>query len=110
MTINDGPRYYDPNVFIITLDKDKKLEVLDEDFVKELAGDEEELEKKKAEEDAIKARKAKGKLEHRLAVEAKKARQSTTDKKKSKGGKGEGDFALESFVKGSRGAGSKKAK
>jgi hypothetical protein len=98
-------------MYQITLDKDKKLEVLDEDFVKELAGDEEESEKKKAEEEAVKARKAKAKLEHRLAVEAKKARQTTsaTSKKKGKGVKGEGDFALEALVKGSR-AGGKKAK
>mmetsp|Transcript_29887 Transcript_29887/g.49304 ORF Transcript_29887/g.49304 Transcript_29887/m.49304 type:complete len:152 (-) Transcript_29887:816-1271(-) len=91
--------------------KDQKLEVLDEDLVKELAGDDEEADKLKAQENAVKARKAKNKLEQRLAIEAKQARQNNGTKKKKKKGKnagdGDDDEDLDTFVKGSRGAAKK---
>lgn len=78
--------------------KDNKLVNLDEDFIKDLAGDSEEAEKEKKEEDAVKARKAKAKLEQRLAIEQKKAKQNNGGKKKKKGGEVDEDDALETFV------------
>jgi dihydroorotase len=80
------------------LGKDNKLVNLDEDFIKDLAGDSEEAEKEKKEEDAVKARKAKAKLEQRLAIEQKKAKQNNGGKKKKKGGEVDEDDALETFV------------
>jgi len=61
--------------------KAKKLETLDEDFVNELAG-EDDTEKKRQEEAAAKQRKAKAKLEQRLAQEKKALKRKAGTKKK----------------------------
>jgi type IV secretory pathway VirB10-like protein len=88
------------------LEQDKKLENLDEDFIKELAGDNDQDDKKKADQEAVKSRKAKAKLEQRLAQERKEQnKQTNSGKHKTKGTSGEDDEdeALETFVKGTRG-------
>ncbi|KAI2490042.1 hypothetical protein MHU86_24535 [Fragilaria crotonensis] len=82
--------------------KNKKLQNLDEDFIKDLAGDTEEEAKAKQEAEAAKARKAKAKLEQRLAIEQKKLRQMNGEKKKKKkkgADNDDEDEALEMFIK-----------
>mmetsp|Transcript_10611 Transcript_10611/g.16254 ORF Transcript_10611/g.16254 Transcript_10611/m.16254 type:complete len:96 (-) Transcript_10611:649-936(-) len=86
--------------------KNKKLENLDEDFVRDLAGDPDEDKKAKEALAAEKTRKAKAKLEQRLAQERKaNAKQQNGKKKKKKGSAGdddEDDDALDAFYKGSK--------
>mmetsp|Transcript_1038 Transcript_1038/g.1302 ORF Transcript_1038/g.1302 Transcript_1038/m.1302 type:complete len:152 (-) Transcript_1038:778-1233(-) len=84
--------------------KEKKLQNLDEDFVRELAGDPDEADKIKAAEIAAKTRKAKVKLEQRLAQERKvKAKQQDAKKKKNSSKVADDDDdEYETFAKGSR--------
>lgn len=91
------------HIYYITTNSgsDKKLETLDEDFIKELAGDNDKEEQKKAEEAAAKARKAKNKLEMRLQQEAKAAKSGKRNKNKGAAADDDDDEPLEAFVKGS---------
>mmetsp|Transcript_2340 Transcript_2340/g.3467 ORF Transcript_2340/g.3467 Transcript_2340/m.3467 type:complete len:148 (+) Transcript_2340:144-587(+) len=80
--------------------KNKKLENLDEDFVNDLAGDPDEEKKAKEALAAEKARKAKAKLEQRLAQERKANAKQQTGKKKKKGKSADDDEEdLDAFVK-----------
>jgi len=88
---------------------DAKLEVLDEDFVKELVGDEGNADASKKEEIAKKQRKQLAKLEIRLAQEKKAAaKQAGMTKKEKKAQKAQEeseideDEAMLMFAKGSR--------
>jgi hypothetical protein len=90
-------------------DSDAKLEVLDEDFVKELVGDEGNADASKKEEIAKKQRKQLAKLEIRLAQEKKAAaKQAGMTKKEKKAQKAQEeseideDEAMLMFAKGSR--------
>lgn len=99
------------------IDADAKLEVLDEDFVKELVGEEEDGEDAKKLELEKKQRKAIAKLEMRLAQEKKAAtKKAGMTKKERKAQKAQEedeideDEALLMFAKGSRPVGGKKQK
>jgi hypothetical protein len=96
-------------------DADAKLEVLDEDYVKELVGEEDDGEDAKKQEAAKKQKKAIAKLEMRLAQEKKAAaKQAGMTKKERKALKAQEDAeidedeALLMFAKGSRPVGGKK--
>jgi hypothetical protein len=84
-----------------TTDKAKKLTVLDDSIVQELAGEDAQAEKAKVEEAAKKQRKAKAGLEMRLAAE-KKAQRKSKNKSDTTEVDMDDDDALLMFAKGSR--------